>query len=149
MITGKERNRMSELKPCPFCGGEARIEKDESGHNSVVICFGCFINDEYNMWYQTKQEAIKAWNHRPAKPVSKEDLAEYCHDEQWSGWMKYLFEKTIEITGGHIVIPKWAVERWTRQMNTKYKDLPDEEKESDIKEAEAIINKYSVHERNE
>ena len=136
---------MSELNKCG-CGGEAKSITHDESFISYVRCTNCGTEGPR---LPTKEQAIKLWNTCFPTPVSKEDLAEYCHDEQWSGWMKYLFEKTIEITGGHIVIPKWAVERWTRQMNTKYKDLPDEEKESDIKEAEAIINKYSVHERNE
>ena len=71
-----------------------------------------------------------------------EKLAEYAHDA-WSGWMRYMFEKCekIEIPRFHefTVIPEWAVERWTRQMNTSYKDLPEEEKKSDREEAMKIF----------
>ncbi|TES92014.1 MAG: hypothetical protein E3J94_03065 [Desulfobacteraceae bacterium] len=41
---------------------------------------------------------------------------------------------------GTVTIPKWAVERWTRQMNAEYKDLPDDEKESDRAEADKVID---------
>lgn len=78
-----------------------------------------------------------------------EALAEHAHDNQWSGWMKYLFSKCSEgtatlddfsrVPNGTLVIPAWAVERWTRQMSTPYADLPPEEKESDRKEARAIL----------
>ncbi|MCP3966699.1 MAG: hypothetical protein GY718_10165 [Lentisphaerae bacterium] len=53
--------------------------------------------------------------------------------------MAYLFEKSVANEDGTMTIPQWAVERWTRQMNTKYVDLPEEEKESDRQEAEKII----------
>ncbi len=76
----------------------------------------------------------------------KEQLAEYAH-EAWSGWMKYLFEKSIPYKPGEVqnnegalIIPEWAVERWTHQMNTAYKDLPKEMKKSDLKEADKILS---------
>jgi len=76
-----------------------------------------------------------------------ECLAEYAHDA-WSKWMKYLFSKTIDYVPGKIqaeegavIIPKWAVDRWKRQMNTHYADLSENEKESDREEARKIINK--------
>ena len=67
----------------------------------------------------------------------KELLAEHAH-KMWSGWMKYMFSKSHRIDGV-VVIPAWAVDRWTRQMNTPYKDLPKSEKESDRAEADKIM----------
>lgn len=53
---------MTELKPCPFCGGEA-----EYGANSVqgyeyVRCASC----KARTWscYETKEQAAQAWNTR-------------------------------------------------------------------------------------
>ena len=69
----------------------------------------------------------------------KEQLAEYAH-YQWSGWMRYLFGKGEFNEDGTWTMPKWAVERWTRQMNAEYKDLSEEEKDSDRKEAEGMLN---------
>lgn len=75
----------------------------------------------------------------------REQLAELCHD-QWSGWMEYLFSKCINEYGqfdketGNLVIPQWAVERWTRQMNTPYDRLSEGEKESDRREADRFIS---------
>lgn len=68
----------------------------------------------------------------------REDLAELAH-EQWSGWMEYLFSKSEFKIDGTVIIPVWAVERWLRQMNTKYSDLSEKEKESDRKEADKAI----------
>lgn len=66
------------LKPCPFCGGEAVVvEPDEvmsGGHDWCVRCkqdrcpafscpdgeFGYLIND-----YPKKEKAVAAWNNRP------------------------------------------------------------------------------------
>ena len=68
----------------------------------------------------------------------REKLAKLAH-EQWVGWMKYLFNKCAVTGNGLTIIPSWAVERWRRQMNTPYEDLPEEEKETDRKEADKIL----------
>lgn len=65
-------------------------------------------------------------------------LAKYAHN-QWSGWMKYLFSKGEINIDGTWTMPKWAVERWQRQMNTKYENLSEQEKKSDKEEAEGML----------
>ncbi len=67
-----------------------------------------------------------------------ERLAEYAH-EAWSGWMKYMFGKSSLYVDGTVVIPEELVSRWGRQMNTKYEDLPEKEKNSDREEARRMI----------
>ena len=67
-----------------------------------------------------------------------EKLADYAH-KAWSGWMKYMFEKSVKNIDGTITIPKWAVERWSRQANTEYINLMKSEKESDKDEARRMI----------
>ena len=59
-----------------------------------------------------------------------EEIADKTH-QVWSDWMKYLFEKCEMNEDGTATIPKWAVDGWTRQMNTKYEDLTESEKQSD------------------
>ena len=68
----------------------------------------------------------------------KENLAAHAHS-MWSGWMKYLFSKCEIKMDGSAVIPRWAVIRWQRQMNTPYSELSKQEKESDLKEADGIL----------
>ena len=75
----------------------------------------------------------------------REKLAALAH-KQWSGWMEYLFEQSTDM-GDSVRIPGWAVERWTRQMNTLYSDLSENEKDSDRAEADrvlAIIAKFGA-----
>jgi len=67
-----------------------------------------------------------------------EQLAKLSH-EQWSKWMKYLFEKSVLNLDGTITIPEWAVERWKRQINTTYLELSEEEKQSDREEATKVM----------
>ena len=72
MISDLPEERMPELKPCPFCGGEAKVRtwKDSCELFAVVKCTGC--GAESNLaddGTKTKEEniadAIAAWNHRP------------------------------------------------------------------------------------
>ena len=84
----------------------------------------------------------------------QEELAAFAHS-QWSGWMEYLFSKchvvylepTLSDPDGEpcLVIPKWAVDRWKRQIQTDYKELSEEEKNSDRKEAAAMIDIIRRH----
>lgn len=69
----------------------------------------------------------------------REQLAALAH-EQWSEWMKYLFDKSTESSDGHVEIPPSLVLRWKRQINTHYADLSESEKESDRAEADKMLN---------
>jgi hypothetical protein len=65
-------------------------------------------------------------------------LSNYAHDA-WSGWMKYMFSKSTKNEDGSVTIPSSLVDRWTRQMNTSYWELPETEKESDRDEARKML----------
>lgn len=65
-----ERVGMSELKPCPFCGGEAEIKRREFmaiNHQTwYVRCRSnerCYANSQL-IDFPTESEAIEAWNRR-------------------------------------------------------------------------------------
>ena len=78
---------MDKLKPCPFCGGKAKMEQTCCGaesSSSVRLSFwiGCakcgatapgangYINinlsdsGELNPWHDDRESAIRAWNRR-------------------------------------------------------------------------------------
>lgn len=82
------------------------------------------------------------------KPNSQwvEEVAAIQHD-QWSGWMEYLFSKCRKDPSAvdDYIIPEEFVVRWRRQMNTAYKDLPENEKDSDRKEAERYRELFETH----
>lgn len=69
----------------------------------------------------------------------KEKLAALAHD-QWAGWIRYMFSKATINKDGTITIPAWAVERWTRQADTLYSELSEEEKISDQREADRVLS---------
>jgi hypothetical protein len=68
----------------------------------------------------------------------RELLAKLAH-EQWSGWMHYLFSKGTYNEDGTWTMPVDFVNRWHRQMTVPYDRLPEEEKDSDRKEADRVI----------
>ena len=58
---------MTELKPCPFCGGEAEIFVSDITDRALVYCRGC---DAQIKMQQNEQEAIEAWNKRVSEVKS-------------------------------------------------------------------------------
>jgi len=66
-------------------------------------------------------------------------LSDYVH-QMWSRWMSHMFSKSTLNPDGTVTIPKDLVIRWQRQMLTDFVDLPDEEMESDIVEAETMLD---------
>lgn len=67
---------MTELKPCPFCGGEATIVMNDHprlrrpSKNGIchIACWGCGTEMGYDVdyggQYDSVEEATEAWNRR-------------------------------------------------------------------------------------
>lgn len=66
---------MTELKPCPFCGGEASLYCDRYNkyfcgcekccfYYGIEIEDGCELHDGWIAIYHTIDEAVEAWNRR-------------------------------------------------------------------------------------
>lgn len=71
----------NKLKPCPFCGGEAKV-------SSVLIDDSCFVCCKYcgattynmkdmRMYFNGAKDAIAAWNTRAERTCK--DLKEFPH----------------------------------------------------------------------
>ena len=68
----KESTMDEKLLPCPFCGGRPKIILHASCYIiSCQDCPGSIIMGPY----QTKNEAVKAWNRR-AEPVAPDWIPE-------------------------------------------------------------------------
>ena len=57
--------------------------------------------------------------------------------------MRYMFGRGQINSDGSFTIPPASVERWQRQMNTAYSDLPETEKASDREEADQILRRVA------
>ena len=61
---------MAELKPCPFCGGEAALGERNMGHGAcgaVVRCTNCgATSNAYSarLDWCANEMAIRSWNRR-------------------------------------------------------------------------------------
>ena len=54
---------MNELKPCPFCGGEAQYIDEVELNYCYVFCKNCFAQTgQYVL--DAEDKAITAWNKR-------------------------------------------------------------------------------------
>ena len=67
-----------------------------------------------------------------------EIVASLVHDI-WSRWMEYVFSKSVLNEDGSYTIPVEFVDRWQRQIDTFYEDLPEKEKYSDKELAKEIL----------
>ncbi len=63
---------MSELKPCPFCGGEAEITETSMFRNQdcYVQCKGCGACTKFRFGDECRKQAINDWNTRYEPPFN-------------------------------------------------------------------------------
>ena len=115
---------MSELKPCPFCGGESVSDStlkndsypDEwSSYVFTVKCTKCFAStDEFP---HTDGDEIKAWNTRatPAGTIITEDDFDTCPENGQDIVYRFLY-----VGGGHSV--PYAMEWHDSEMSALIED---------------------------
>lgn len=124
---------------------EAEDRFTRAEQTRVPKCLACVHRHTY---HQTppcdtchKSETYSEFQPQPYRLMGsdslREALAKYAHDA-WAGWMRYLFSRSIGNQDGTTLIPKSLTERWTRQLSTPYQNLPENEKESDRKEADLM-----------
>ena len=75
---------MTDLKPCPFCGGEAELVCNDIG--VFVGCFheNCPIGPQTSTYldgYATEAEAVAAWNARATGRNDTENGSDAAGDE--------------------------------------------------------------------
>jgi len=65
---------MDNLKPCPFCGGEALFNELSNEFESVfkIACMGAINSDcaglGLDSYKDSRKDSIKAWNTRAGEP---------------------------------------------------------------------------------
>jgi Lar family restriction alleviation protein len=55
---------MEELKPCPFCGGEASVSTGRNGADEKLKYIECLDCAGMADMFYTETEAVVAWNTR-------------------------------------------------------------------------------------
>lgn len=59
--------------------------------------------------------------------IMRQQLANLMHDQR-CGWMRYLFDVSLNNQDGSVTIQPEKVSQWKQQMITSYTELPDHEK---------------------
>lgn len=54
----------AKLKPCPFCGGEAKMLEYKMSPLVKIECGKCGIGA---LWHRNQKELVKKWNTREAE----------------------------------------------------------------------------------
>jgi len=90
---------MTELLPCPFCGGEAEILTAESmngGYLFGIMCNDCRSRGDV---YDTEAEAIEAWNTRAERTCKGIDTFEELSGTDCPAWKCSECGELFEIYG--------------------------------------------------
>lgn len=79
---------MAELKPCPFCGGEALLEEFivRKGFEACIVCADCLVSMPtitYDTEKEARERAIEAWNKRTERPKGR---WKWVYDDS-AGWV--------------------------------------------------------------
>ena len=78
----------TELKPCPFCGGNAVLEyfKSRKGYEATIQCNGECVLYMSTITHDTEQEAIeavtRAWNRRADNVIDEKVLVEMIKEHK-------------------------------------------------------------------
>lgn len=84
----------TKLKPCPFCGGEAKLRKLNKDRGYFVLCSKCGCRTPYFRYRYApiddlREDAIDTWNTR--KPIDRiveklEEEIEKASEEYWTDY---------------------------------------------------------------
>ena len=61
----RRRMTMDKLKPCPFCGGDVRLDKGYSYfRDNMIYCDGCDMVFTLDDCAASDDDIVRAWNRR-------------------------------------------------------------------------------------
>ena len=113
---------MSELKPCPFCGGEAEYReyrKTPTESSGIVMCKTCRSE---NGCIRLKKEAYDAWNKRAdawisvdnEKPADGEELIMCSFTDGLKRWHKGFYKDGAFYMDLPAEIKEWHPTHWMK-----------------------------------
>lgn len=91
-----------ELKPCPFCGGEAEVQEfTECGEviGYEVHCMACDAINPHFSAAKTRGSAVLAWNTRYKRTCKIESCIEV-----WDEYERYVEHRAWKLSCGHEAI---------------------------------------------
>ena len=98
---------MGELKPCPFCGENATVVREDGccgrPDNLIVRCSNGGCGTEGWYWNDGDAEgeawSSEAWNHRPGEDAERERAAGMVEEmrDEWAWNPSPLYKKLTEI----------------------------------------------------
>ena len=100
---------MSELLPCPFCGGEAEIMHLPAVEPSAQWHIHCANRDcevDPFLWRSTEAEAIAAWNSRAERTCRNasyrvDESRFHCSECEFGCWVK-------DVADGRDKLPRYC-----------------------------------------
>lgn len=77
----------NELKPCPFCGGEVQLFKDDwdkyGAHcKECQATVGVHLGEGWRAMLANRKEAVTAWNRRANLDSCENELIVRCENRQ-------------------------------------------------------------------
>lgn len=70
----------AELKPCPFCGGKAKIIQSSRRTLFFTACEDCDADSDY---YDTEEKAAEAWNRRTERTCQNTGDRDLANDKYY------------------------------------------------------------------
>ena len=82
---------MSELKPCPFCGGKAQAEVIQWGEvvNASIYCTRCGVGIHRNDQNGALDAAIAAWNTRHEETCEVKEIETIAQTLSMASWLSW------------------------------------------------------------
>jgi hypothetical protein len=74
----KELKTVNELKPCPMCGGNAKIMRAGTVFHAICENGECGVKMDF---WRSKEAVAKAWNHR----YHEKGISHYIEDDRSIG----------------------------------------------------------------
>lgn len=83
---------MSDLKCCPFCGGEATLKRDQKD-DFVEWSVGCYnrgcVCSAHTYCYDNKDDAIRDWNTRKPMDNIVENIEKHLEKDSHNEYSSY------------------------------------------------------------